>query len=171
VYGRIVLTGMIVLAVGACSTSVEGSGVLTSVGDDASGDTTTTFVEVDYGPFLVDDPFDVVIGMSWLELSPTLEQPIESGGPVAVLMDDSTRESLHVAVNGGGCRPRVRISVLQPPPGLELGMQVGEGIAPPGLACADILTTHGFEVLVAEPASLDEVVFTRMLFEEPNLDR
>jgi hypothetical protein len=121
---------------------------------------------VDYGPFLADDPFDVVAGLEWREMSGALpDGPIRNGGPIAILLDDATEQLLHIAVNGGGCRPELRVAVVQPPPELELGISIGDYIAPPGLQCTDILTTHGFAVSLAEPVSLDAVVLNPMLSE------
>jgi hypothetical protein len=128
----------------------------------------TIIKEAGYGPFLIGDPFDVVVGMSWLEAGPPLSQPIPDDGPIAVLTEDSTPEILHVAVNGNGCRPEVHIQVLQPPPELELGVSVGEGIPLPGQECADLLTTHGFEVQLTEPVTLEAVVLDPMLSQGGN---
>ncbi len=139
-----------------------------SGGEPASADPTTTRPpdEVDYGPFLANDPFDVVDGLEWREWSGAHPNGhIPDGGPIAVLLDDSSEQLWHIAVNGGGCRPELRVAVVQPPPALELGISVGDYISPPGLACPDILTSHGFEVSLKEPVLLDEVVLNPMLSE------
>jgi hypothetical protein len=118
----------------------------------------STIAGVDYGPFLLDDPFDVIADMSWLDIVPALAGgPIQEDGVVAVLMGDSTPDVLHIAVNGDGCRPEVFVSVFREPPDVELGIAVGDYIVPPGLQCSDILTTHGFEVVLNDPVSLDHL--------------
>lgn len=152
----------------ACGTPAdEGAGELVSQATDSP--TSTSPVDVDYGPFLADDPFDVVTGLEWREMNGALpDGPISDDGPIAVLLGDSTDETLHIAVNGGGCRPELRIAVVQPPPELELGISVGDYISPPGLQCPDILTTHGFELRLTEPVSLDAVVLNPMLSKEDN---
>ncbi len=162
----VALLGALVLFLAACGAAADETAAPVLVDDGSVGQTATTVAEVEYGPFLIEDRFDVVVGLAWLDLSPALvDGPIETGGPVAVLMDDSTPDSLRIAVNGGGCVPRVGITVLQPPPALQLGIEVGDNIATPGYECAALLTTHGFELRLSEPASLDEVAFNPVLTE------
>ncbi|MDJ0496734.1 MAG: hypothetical protein QNJ75_11960 [Acidimicrobiia bacterium] len=153
----VLLLGLALLAA-ACGESIDGAGgaPAPAIGSGEAG----------YGPFLADDPFDAIASLEWREMSAALpDGPIRNGGPVAVLLDDSTEQLLHIAVNGGGCRPELRIAVVQPPPELELGISVGDYISPPGLECTDILTTHGFEVRLNDPVSLDAVVLNPMLSE------
>lgn len=152
----------------ACGTPAdEGAGELVS--QETGSLASPSSVDVDYGPFLADDPFGAVAGLEWREMSGALPGGlIRDDGPIAVLVGDSTDETLHIAVNGGGCRPELRIAVVQPPPQLELGISVGDYIAPPGLECTDILTTHGFEVRLTERVSLDAVVLNPMLSEGGN---
>ena len=157
--------GLAVL-VAACGDSADGAGGEPAGADPTGAGQTSAAAAIDYGPFLAEDPFDVVTGLEWREMSgahPDGHIPV--GGPVAVLLDDSTEQLLHIAVNGGGCRPELRIAVIQPPPALELGISVGGHIVESGIQCPGILTSHGFEVSLSEPVSLDEVVLNPMLSE------
>jgi hypothetical protein len=157
-----------VLLTAACGAPVEevagtaAPGQASSTGETPSAP--TTGAGTDYGPFLLDDPFAVVAGVSWLDAVPALpDGPIARGGPIAVLMDDSTPDTLHIAVNGGGCRPELQVAVLNGPPDLELGIAVGDYIVEPGLQCTDLLVTHGFEVQLNQPVSLENVVLNPLL--------
>lgn len=149
----LVATGMVAMLTGACGGSegepADGSSLSTAgVVDDA----------VDYGPFIGNDPNGVIAGVAWLEPSyPALSEPLDPP-PSAVLMDGSLPGVLQVAVNGAYCKSEVTVSVVSGPPDLGLEVTVGDYIVEPGVECPETLTTHGFEVRLAEPVSLDRVI-------------
>lgn len=113
------------------------------------------------GPFVDTDPEHVILDVYWVDPSgqtPALPMPIQGDEPAAVLMSTSEPALLRIAVNGNGCPPETRLTVFGDPLRLELGITLSEAIPEPGLQCADVLTTHAFEVRLSTPVDLDEVV-------------
>jgi len=112
------------------------------------------------GPFVEDDSSGVILDARWVDptgKTPALQTPIAEGEPEAVLMGTSEPDILRIAVNGNGCVPEATISVLDDPPALELSIVLGEAVPDPDLQCADLLTTHAFEVWLSEPVDIGEV--------------
>jgi len=146
--------GLVVALLAACGESAEGPA------DASSSSTTPSSIAaetLDYGPFLGDGVDGVITGMAWLEPSyPALPKPLD-GPPDAVLMESSQPEVLHIAVNGALCKSEVFVSVVHAPPDLHLRVTVGDYILEPGIQCPEALTTHGFEVHLAEYVSLERV--------------
>lgn len=144
--------GLVVVLLVGCSEAMEDPG-------GVSSSTVPPAVEepLDYGPFMGDGQAGVITGLAWLEPShPALPEPLD-GPPVAVLMDTSQPDVLHIAVNGALCKSEVFVSVVRALPDLGLRVTVGDYILEPGIQCPEALTTHGFEVHLAESVSLDRV--------------
>lgn len=107
-----------------------------------------------HGPFVDRDPAGIVEDIYWVDptgQTPALPVPLpEDVAPV--LIEASGPYLLRIAVNGNGCVPETHLIALGVPGvGIDLEVFVTEAIPEPGLNCADILTTHAFEVRLSEP--------------------
>ena len=74
-------------------------------------------------------------------------------------MSSSQPTSLHIAVNGGGCLPELRLAVTELDP-LTLEVLIRPGVPPTGIQCPAILTTHGFAVELSAPVDVAATTLT-----------
>ena len=99
------------------------------------------------------DPEGIVEETHWVDptgQTPALPEPIAPDEMGAVVLKTSQHGLIRIAVNGNGCVPETHLVAGGSVEALEIEVILSEAIPDPGLACADLLTTHAFEVLLSE---------------------
>jgi hypothetical protein len=102
-------------------------------------------------PIIGNDPDGLVETMEWGE-SPAIDL-----SPSGEILDSSTPEVARIAVEGNQCPPSATVLVSGSPSEVTIEIVLGGSLAPVGVECGDILTTHTLVIHFKEPIDLDNL--------------
>ncbi len=107
-------------------------------------------------PIIGSDPDGLVETMEWVETSDATPGPDAFSEPL--VLDGSTALKVEIAVKGGGCPPSAQVGVSGTADAVEIAINLGGTIEPPGVTCEAVLTTHVLAITFNQPINMDTLV-------------
>lgn len=107
-------------------------------------------------PIIGNDPDGLVETMEWGD-SPTTATFPANETTVLEILPNSSPSVVQIAVEGSGCPPSAQVLVTGPIETVRVSLILGGAIAPPGVECADILTTHALVIRFKQPIDLHDL--------------
>ncbi len=109
-------------------------------------------------PIIGSDPDRLVETMEWV-VSNQLPMPPDSFEEPLVLAS-SGPTTVQIALKGGGCPPTVQAAVSGNPEEVTVVLNLGGAIQPPGVNCAEVLSTHILGIEFRQPIDLEGLSVT-----------